>query len=159
MRADLAELDLGEVKVAVLLPTQPVVSSQGCVAPSGLLGLAISAQSSLHFVTEVALRGSEPRLLLDTFPQAQDIAALSFGSFVIYTCLFSLYSLDLCTQRQFFQSHQTKLESGQWHVYKQYGGHLKRWIPSWLPPFSIAMISPALNDRVQKNGDSSALDA
>ena len=99
VRADLAELGLGEVKVAVLLPTQPAMSSQGCVALGGLLGLAISAQSSLHIVTKVVLRRSEPKLLLDTLTQAQDTAELSFGSFFIYTCLFSLYPLDLCTQR------------------------------------------------------------
>ena len=58
------------------------------MALGGLLGLAISTQSSLHTVTEVVLRISRPRLLLDTLTQAQDIAELFFHSFVIYTCLF-----------------------------------------------------------------------
>lgn len=94
--------------MAVLLPTQPAASSQGCVALRRLLGLATSAQSSLHIVTKVVLRRSEPSLLLDTLTQAQDIAELSFGSFVIYTCLFFTVSFrSLYTKAVFPKSPDT----------------------------------------------------
>lgn len=53
----------------------------------GLLGLAASAQSLLHVVTNVVLRRSELRLLLDTLTQAQDIAELSFSFFVFFHCI------------------------------------------------------------------------
>lgn len=60
-----------------------------------LLGLAGSAQSSLRIVTKAVLSRSQPRLLQESSTQAQDIAELSFSSFVIYTCLSSLCPLAL----------------------------------------------------------------
>lgn len=99
--------------MAVLLPTQPTVSSMGCVTLDGPLGLAITVQSSLHIVAEAILRRSEPRLLLHPLTQAQDIAELSVVPLSYIPVFFLLYLLDLCVQRQFFQSHQSQFESGQ----------------------------------------------
>lgn len=107
VRADLAELGLGEVKVAVVLPTQPAVSSQGCVALGCLLGRAMSAQSSGYVVTEVVLRTSEPRLLLDTLTQAQDSRIALWFLCHIYLSFFTVSFRSLYAKTVFPKSPAT----------------------------------------------------
>lgn len=146
VRTDFAELGLGEAKV--LCCFQPSSSE----ALGHLPALAVPAQSSLHVVTKVVLRRSEPRLLQEISAQAQDVAALSFSSFVIDTCLFPL--CPLAVHILFPKSPDSSSQGSEWATW----GTLEERIPNWLPPSSAAMISLALNDGVQQNGDSSALD-
>lgn len=121
MRAGLVELGLGEVKVLCCFQLT-------CGEALGhLLGLAVSAQSSLHVVTKAVLGTSEPRLLQESSTQAQEVAELSFGSFVIKTCLFFTVSFSYPYP---FSKVTRQLQSGQWHVNEQHEGHSKREFPT-----------------------------